>query len=144
MLLRKPLLAVTAAATLVAAAALSPKAQAADPLLGALIGGGLGAAIGHSANHHDGAAVGAAIGAIAGAGIAASSPPYYGDGYYAPAAPAYGYAPPAPAYGYAPPPPVYYAPAAPAYVAPSIVIGYSTGYPYRSHYYGHRHYSRWH
>jgi len=149
MLLRKPLLAITAA-TVVAAAALSPSAHAGDPLLGALIGGGIGAAIGNSANHHNGAAVGGAIGAIVGAGIATADNRYYGDpaygpGYYAPPAPAYGYAPPAPAYGYAPPPaPAYYAPAyAPAYVAPSIVIGYSTAYPYNRHY-GHRHYSRWH
>ena len=142
MLLRKPLLAITAA-TVVAAAALSPSAHAGDPLLGALIGGGIGAAIGNSANHHNGAAVGGAIGAIVGAGIATADNRYYGDPYYG-----QGYAPPpAPAYGYAAPPapvyPAYYAPA-PVYAAPSIVIGYSTGYPYRSHYYGHRHYSRWH
>jgi hypothetical protein len=138
MLLRKPLLAITAA-TVVAAAALSPKAEAADPLLGALIGGGIGAAIGHGANHHNGAAVGGAIGAIVGAGIAAESNRYYGDPYYGPGY----YAPPAPSYGYAPPPaPAYYAP---AYVAPSIVIGYSSSYPYRHHHYsGHRRYHRWH
>jgi len=97
MLLRKPLLAITAA-TVVAAAALSPSAHAGDPLLGALIGGGIGAAIGNSANHHNGAAVGGAIGAIVGAGIATADNRYYGDpaygpGYYAP--PAYHYSRPA-------------------------------------------------
>jgi hypothetical protein len=140
MLLRKPLLAVTAA-TVVAAAALSPQAKAADPLLGALIGGGIGAAIGHSANHHNGAAAGAAIGAIVGAGIASSSnyygDPYYGGGYAPAPAPAYGYGyapPPAPAYGY-------YAP--PVYAAPSVVIGYSSSYPRHRYYHsGHRHYYR--
>jgi|SRR5688572_5294261 len=137
MLLRRPLLAVTAA-TMVAAAALSPKAHAGDPLLGALIGGGIGAAIGHNANHHNGAAVGGAIGAIVGAGIASSHNNYYADPYYN-----RGYAP-APSYGYyAPPPRAYYAPA-PVYAAPSVVIGYSSSYP-RRHYRhsGHRHYHRY-
>lgn len=140
MLLSKPLLAVTAA-TVIAAAALSPKAQAADPLLGALIGGGIGAAIGHSANHHNGAAVGGAIGAVLGAGIASSSNHYYADPYYdrgyAPA-PSYGYAP-APSYGYAPA----YGYAPPVYAAPSVVIGYSSSYPRHRHYQSrHRHHYR--
>ena len=133
MLLRKPLLAVTAA-TVVAAAALSPKAH-----VGALIGGGIGAAIGDSTHHRNGAAVGGAIGAIVGAGIASShnyyGDPYYNSGYYAPPAPSYGY--------YAPPPRAYYAPA-PVYVAPSVVIGYSSSYPRRHYRYsGHRHYYRY-
>ena len=138
MLLRKPLLAITAA-TLVAAAAVSPKAHAGDPLLGALIGGGIGAAIGHSANHHGGAAVGGAIGAIVGAGIATADNRYYGDPYYggsyAPAPPAYGY--------YAPAPRAYYAPP-PVYAAPSVVIGYSSSYPHRHYRHsGHRQYHRY-
>jgi hypothetical protein len=141
MLLRKPLFVATLA-TVVAAAALSPKAQAADPLLGALIGGGIGAAIGHDANRHHGAAVGGAIGALVGAGIASAEndryygDPYYRGGYYSAPAPAYGY--------YAPPPPVYsysyYAPP-PVYAVPSVVIGYSS-YPRHYRYSGHRHYHR--
>ena len=140
MLLRKPLYA-TAFATVIAAAALSPKAHAADPLLGALIGGGIGAAIGHDVNHHNGAAAGAAIGAVLGAGIASSSNYYDGYGYAPPPAPGY-YPPAAPEY-YAPAPAPYYAPP-PAYYAPSVVVGYSS-YPHYAYYGGHRHYARhWH
>ena len=127
MLLRKPIL-IASFATVVAAAALSPQAHAADPLLGALVGGGIGAAIGHDINGHHGAAAGGVIGAVIGSSIAASANgPYYGDPYYAPA-PGY-YAPPAPAY-YGP---TYYAPP-PVYYGPSVVIGAS--YPVYRHYYG--------
>ena len=114
--------------TAVASMSFAGKADAADPVLGALVGGGIGAAIGHQVNHHNGAAVGGVLGAVVGSSIAASSN-YYGDPYYAPsapyAAPAYG-AYPAPAYGYyAPPPPVYYAP-------PAYSVVYSSG-PYYGH-----------
>src|SRR3954463_2942314 len=81
MTLKKPLLIATLG-TAVALAGLSTKAEAGDPVLGALIGGGLGAAIGHDVNHHGGAAVGAVIGGVLGSSIAASSGPYYGNGYY--------------------------------------------------------------
>jgi hypothetical protein len=135
MLLRKPLFAVTAA-TIVAAAALSPKAaHAADPLLGALIGGGIGAAIGDGHGRH-GAGTGAAIGAILGTAIAADSNRYYGDRYYD----GYdrGYYAPAPAYGYS-----YYAPA-PVYYGPSVVISSYPSYRHRHHYSGHRHWDGGH
>jgi hypothetical protein len=140
MLLRKPLFIATFA-TVVAAAALSPKAQAADPLLGALIGGGIGAAIGHDVNGRHGTAAGAAIGAVLGSAIAADSnrysygDRYYGDRYYDDR------------YYYAPAPaPVYYGPAyypAPAYYGPTVTYTYSSyprhySRPYR-HWDGHRH-----
>ena len=139
LLLRKPLFIATCA-TVVAAAALSTQAKAADPLLGALIGGGIGAAIGHDVNGRHGTAAGAAIGAVLGSSIAASENRYYygGDpyynGYYAPA--------PAPVYSepyYYAPAPAYYAPA-PVYYGPSVVIGYSSRPYYRS--YGYRHHWR--
>jgi hypothetical protein len=141
---KKPLIIATLAAT-AALATLSTRADAADPVLGALIGGGIGAAIGNSVHHHNGAAVGGVLGAITGAAIAndVNRSYYYGDGgYYAPSAPAYSYGPdyyaaPAPSY-YAPPPPVYYGPA--YYPAATVVIG--TG-----RYYGHgyrHHHRRWH
>jgi hypothetical protein len=127
--MRKPLIVATTAA-LVAMATVSTKAEAGDPVLGALVGGLFGAAVGHSVNHHNGAAVGGAIGAIAGAGIAASSDGYYygGSGYYGP-----GYAPqyapvPAPVYGYGYAAPVY----------PAATIVYRSGPTYRNHR-GHRH-----
>src|SRR5436853_1020388 len=114
MTLKKPLL-IASLSSALALGAMSTKANAADPVLGALLGGGIGAAIGHDINHHGGGAVGAVAGAMIGSSIAARSDyynaPYYGDGYYAPApayapGPAYG---PAPAYGYYAPPPAYYA-----------------------------------
>ena len=128
MTLKKPLMIATLTAA-VAMGAVSTRASAADPLLGALIGGGIGAAIGHQANHHNGAAVGGVLGAVIGSSVAASSNgyyerPYYGERYYAPA-PVYGY-------GYAP----YYAP---VYGA-SIV--YSSGPYYRGHG-GYRHRRGW-
>jgi len=136
MLLRKPLFAVTFA-TVVAAAALSPKAQAADPLLGALIGGGIGAAIGHDVNRHHGAAVGGVLGAVIGSSIAADSNRYYDDrgyydrGYYDRGYYGRGYY--APSYGYA-----YVAPA-PVYYGPTVVY---RSYPsYRHHHY--RPYRHW-
>src|SRR5512140_3096913 len=102
----------------VALTAVSMKAEAADPLLGALIGGGIGAAIGHDINHHGGGAVGGVIGAVVGSSIAADSNRYYYDdrpGYYERSY----YSPPAPVY-YEPAPRVYYEPA-PVYVAPAPV-----------------------
>jgi hypothetical protein len=136
MKLKKPLLIASLSAAL-ALGAVSTKANAADPVLGALIGGGIGAAIGHDVNRHGGAAVGGVIGAVVGSSIAQSSnyynDGYYGDRYYAPA-PSYGYySAPAPAYGYVAPPPAYYA--APAIGATFV---YSSG----PRYYGHRHYYR--
>src|SRR5690348_9496865 len=104
MKLQKPLLIASLSAA-VALGAVSTKANAADPVLGALIGGGIGAAIGHDINHHNGGAAGAVVGALVGSSIAASSN-YYNDGYYGLAAPAYG---PAPGYGYAPAPSYGYA-----------------------------------
>ena len=137
---KKPLLIASLGAA-VALAGLSTRAEAADPVLGALIGGGIGAAIGHNANHHGGAAVGGVIGAVVGSSIAASSNyyasgPYYGDRYYAPAPAAPVYYEPAPVYYE--PAPVYAAPvyAAPVYAGPTVV--YSSGPYYRHH---HRH---WH
>ena len=138
MTFKKPLVIATLAAS-VAMVAVSTKAEAGDPLLGALIGGGIGAAIGHNVNHHGGGAVGGVVGALVGSSIAASSG-YYDRGYYGA-----GYAP-APSYGYAPryysPAPVYYAPA-PVY---GTAIVYSSGPSYRYRHYdrhnhrGHRHY----
>jgi len=55
---KKPLL-IASLGAVVALAGLSTKAEAADPVLGALIGGGIGAAIGHDVNHHGGGAAGA-------------------------------------------------------------------------------------
>ena len=140
-MLKKPLIVATAAAV-VAMATVSTKAEAGDPVLGALVGGVFGAAIGNSVNHHNGAAVGGAIGAITGASIAANSGPYY---YGEPApAPYYG----GPAYGPASAPapaPVYgYGYAAPVYPAATIVYSSGPSHPYYySH--GHRHYGhRWH
>src|SRR5258708_6453554 len=54
-MLKKTLIIATLAAT-AAIATLSTRADAADPLLGALIGGGIGAAIGPAANRHNRAA----------------------------------------------------------------------------------------
>jgi hypothetical protein len=136
MTLKKPLLIASLSAA-VALGAVSTKAEAADPLLGALIGGGIGAAIGHDVNRHHGGAVGGVIGAVIGSSIAADSNRYYGDRYYgdryyddgyygeryyAPA-PSYGYYAPAPSYYYAPP-----------VIGASIV--YSSGPRYGSRYYG--------
>lgn len=106
MTLKKPLMIATLTAA-VALGAVSQKAEAADPLLGALIGGGIGAAIGHDVNRHGGGAVGGIIGAVIGSSIAADSNHYYDRGYYgaryyAPA-PSYGYYAPAPVYRYARP-----------------------------------------
>ena len=116
MIAKKPLLIATLTAA-VAMAAVTTKAQAADPVLGALIGGGIGAAIGHDVNRHNGAAVGGVLGAIVGSSIASSSgyydrdyynggyatnyyaPGYYSPGYYAAPAPVYSYAPVYPSYG---------------------------------------------
>src|SRR5689334_5857083 len=83
-MLKKPLIIATLAAT-AAIATVSTRANAADPVLGALIGGGIGAAIGHDVNHHNGAAVGGVLGAITGAAIAndVNRSYYYGDGYAA-------------------------------------------------------------
>ena len=82
------------------------------------------------------------VGALVGSSIAASSN-YYNDGYYGPAAPAYGYSAPAPAYGYAPAPSYgYYAPPPYYYAAP--VIGASIVYSSGPRYYGPRHYYRGH
>jgi hypothetical protein len=139
MTLRKPLIIATLAAA-VALGTVSQRAEAADPLLGALIGGGIGAAIGHDINHHGGGVVGGFVGALIGSSIAAeSNREYYGEPGYAPA-PAYAPAPvyaPAPAYGYAPPP---------VYVAPAyrtVVYRTAPRYEYhrqwRDHGYEHRH-----
>ena len=132
MTLKKPLIIASLGAA-VALAGLSTKAEAADPILGALIGGGIGAAIGDSTHHRNGAAVGGVIGALIGSSVAHDSNRYYDDryygggysdryyaprGYYAPAAPVYGYG-----YGYAP-----------AY--PTATIVYSSG---PSHRYARRH-----
>ena len=129
---KKPLIIATTAA-LVALATVSTKAEAGDPLLGALVGGVFGAAIGNSVHHHNGAAVGGAIGAIAGASIAANSDPYY---YGAPApyysAPRYYQPAPAPVYGYG------YGYAAPVYPAATIVYSSGPSYRYRGHGHGHR------
>jgi hypothetical protein len=140
MTLKKPL-AIASLTAAVALAAVSTKAEAGDPVLGALIGGGIGAAIGHNANHHNGAAVGGVLGAMVGSSIAASSGGYYGDPYYGGPSygsgsyygPGYAPAPAAPRYGYG------YAPAyAPAYYVPPVRIVYSSG----PRYYGHRHHYR--
>lgn len=136
MTLKKPLVIATLAAA-VTLGAVSQKAEAADPVLGALIGGGIGAAIGHDVNRHHGAAVGGVIGAVIGSSIAASSNDYYGDRYYSPA-PTYGSAP---AYGYAPAP--VYSYAAPVYVRPAygtVVYRSAPRYVYhRGARNGHRH-----
>lgn len=156
----KKSLVIATLATAMAGMTFATKADAADPVLGALIGGGIGAAIGHDANRHHGAAVGGVVGALIGSSIAADSNRYYGSrhyeepyydrgyydrgyydrgyydrGYYAP--PSYGY--------YAPAAPVYYpAPYYPApYYAPpafGATIVYSSGSSYR--YRDHRHYYR--
>ncbi len=127
------------------------KAQAADPLLGALIGGGIGAAIGDNSHHRNGAAVGGVLGAIVGSSIAADSNRYYGGGYggggyygggssyysepvyyaprYAAPAPVYGYYSPAPVYGYYSPAPVY-----------GSTIIYTSGSRYYDRGHHHRHY----
>ena len=131
----KKTLAIATLGTAVAALSFAGKADAADPVLGALIGGGIGAAIGHDVNRHHGGAVGGVVGALIGSSIAADSNRYYAgdryydDGYYAPSYGAY----------YAPPP-VYYAPP-PAYYAPyGAPIVYSSGpaYRYRGGYRDHR------
>lgn len=140
MTLKKPLLAATLVAT-VAMAGLSTRAEAGDPVLGALIGGGIGAAIGHDINRHGGGAVGGVLGAIVGSSIAADSGRYSygGPRYYSSPAPVYYssgpryYYEPAPAY-YAPPP-VYYRPY-------GATIVYRDGYrgPHRGYYRDHRDY----
>ena len=135
MTLRKPLIVATLTAA-VALGAVSQRAEAADPVLGALIGGGIGAAIGHDINHHGGGVVGGFVGALIGSSIAAqSNGAYYGPQAYEPA-PAYGYAP-APAYAYAP---------TPVYVAPAygtVVYRSAPHYVYHrnwhDHAYDHRH-----
>lgn len=132
MTLKKPLIIATLGAA-VALAGVATKAEAADPVLGALIGGGIGAAIGDSSHHRNGAAVGGVLGAIIGSSIAADSNRYYDDRYYGGGryyddryyAPR-GYYAPAPVYGYG------YAPVVPAYGA---TIVYNSGPSYR----GHRH-----
>ena len=123
-MLKKSLVIATLGAA-VASLSFAGKADAADPVLGALIGGGIGAAIGHDVNRHHGGAVGGVVGAIIGSSIAADSNRYYGDRYYDD-----GYY--APSYGaYYAPPPVYYAPP-PAYYAPyGATIVYSSGPSYR-------------
>ena len=134
-------LATLTAATVAVIGLGTSQAQAADPLLGALIGGGIGAAIGDSSHHRNGAAVGGVLGAIVGSSIAADSNRYYGGdryydnryysrGYYD-AAPVY-YEPryyrPAPVYGY--------------YAPPPVTITYSSGRYYdRGH--RHRHHRNW-
>lgn len=140
----KKTLVIATLGTAVAGMTFVTQADAADPVLGALIGGGIGAAIGHDANRHHGAAVGGVVGALIGSSIASSSNGYYyGDryydaryydrGYYAP--PSYGYyAPAAPVYYSAP----YYAP--PAFGA-TIVYDGGPSYRYRDHRYrDHRYY----
>lgn len=147
----KKSLVIATLATAAAGMTFTTKADAADPVLGALIGGGIGAAIGHDANRHHGAAVGGVVGALIGSSIAADSNRYYGSryydepyydrryydrGYYAP--PSYYYAPAAPVYYSAP----YYAP--PAFGA-TIVYSSGPSYRYRDHrhhYRGDRHYYR--
>lgn len=129
MTLKKPLLIATLAAS-VAMAAVSTKAEAGDPVLGALIGGGIGAAIGHDVNRHGGAAVGGVLGAIVGSSIASDR--YYGNGYYA--GPSY-YSGPryysGPSYYSAPVyAPSYYAPAYPSY---GVTYVYRDGPRYRDH-----------
>src|SRR5947209_16881878 len=88
MTLKKPLIIATLGAA-VALAGISTRAEAGDPVLGALLGGGIGAAIGHDVNRHGGAAVGGVLGAVIGSSIAADSGyydrGYYNGGYYAPA-----------------------------------------------------------
>jgi hypothetical protein len=122
MTLKKPLLIASLAAT-VAMAAVSTKAEAGDPVLGALIGGGIGAAIGHDVNRHGGAAVGGLLGAVVGSSIASSSG-YYDRGYYDRGYYDSGY------YGsrYYAPAPVYYG--APVYSAP-VYPSYGVTYVYR-------------
>ena len=140
--LKKPLWIATAVAT-VALGTVSTRAEAGDPVLGALIGGGIGAAIGHSTDHRNGAAVGGVLGAMIGTGIASSSN-YYGDPYYGSSGSGYyggsGYGAPSyarPSYGYYAPPPAYYAPP----IGATIV--YSSGRNYHRHrpyYRSHRYY----
>jgi hypothetical protein len=140
MTLKKPLIIATLGAA-VALAGLSTKAQAADPLIGALIGGGIGAAIGDSTHHRNGAAVGGVIGALVGSSIAHDSNRYYYDDRYAYGGDRYYYEPrryyaPAPVYGYAPAYPVY----------GGATIVYSSGSRHRHwdgprrHYRDHRYY----
>ena len=126
MTLKKPLLIATLTAT-VAMAAVSTKAEAGDPVLGALIGGGIGAAIGHDVNRHGGAAVGGVLGAIVGSSIAADSGRYYDRGYgYYDGGPRY-YS--GPAYGASYYAPSYYAPAYPSY---GVTYVYRDGPRYRN------------
>jgi glycine zipper 2TM protein len=148
--LKKPLWIATAV-TAVALGTVSTRAEAGDPVLGALIGGGIGAAIGNSTHHRNGAAVGGVLGAMIGTGIASSSnyygDPYYGgSGYYGGGSGYYGggsgyYGAPsyaAPSYGYYAPPPAYYAPP----IGATIV--YSSGsrhhHRHRPYYRSHRYY----
>ena len=134
----KKTLVIATLGTAVAGMSFAGKANAADPVLGALIGGGIGAAIGHDVNRHHGGAVGGVVGALIGSSIAADSNRYYyGDRYYDDRyyAPAYG--------AYYAPPPVYYAPA-PAYYSPyGATIVYSSGPSYRYRSGGYRDH-RWH
>ncbi len=128
--LKNPLakIATLGAATIAVVGFTASQAQAADPLLGALIGGGIGAAIGDNSHHRNGAAVGGVIGALVGSSIASNSNHYYagdryyggGGGYYGDSGGYYGgtpyygrayyeprYVAPAPVYGYYAPAPVY-------------------------------------
>jgi hypothetical protein len=132
-MLNRPLVVATITAAL-AVATVSTRAEAGDPVLGALIGGGIGAAIGHGINGRHGGVAGGVVGAIVGSSIAANSSGYYDNGYYAPAPRYYASAP----VYYSAPAPVYYAPS-PVYYGPSVVV--SSG-PY----YGYRHFERvrWH
>lgn len=133
MTLKKPLLIATLG-TALALAGISTKANAGDPLVGALIGGGIGAAIGHDVNRHGGGAVGGVIGAVIGSSIAADSGYYGGRGYYDS-----GYYAPAPVYST----PVYAEPvyAEPVYAAP-VYPAFGATYVYRDgpRYYDHH---RW-
>jgi hypothetical protein len=125
MTFKKPLLIATLG-TAIALAGISTRAEAGDPVVGALLGGGIGAAIGHDVNHHGGAAVGGILGAVIGSSIASSSgygPGYYDNGYYANA----------PVYAA----PVYAAPVYPAYGATYV---YRDGPRYGHRYYNDRHY----
>lgn len=108
---------VLASALVVSAAAwLAPRAQASQPVLGAIVGGGAGAMIGQSIGGRDGAVIGGAIGAAAGA--AAAQHTRHG-GYGASVGFGAVYPPPV----YVPSPPVYYSPP-PAVVYPPPVVVY--------------------
>jgi hypothetical protein len=135
--MRTPLLIVTVTAAL-GVAGFSSRAEAGDPVAGAILGGVIGAAAGGPP--------GAVAGAIIGSAIAAPCCYYdyprhygrhdYGDRrYYAPPPVAY-YGPPRVAY-YAPPPVAYYEPA-PVYYAPTVVYRSRPAHVYGAKY-AHRH-----